>query len=98
MAKKGEGGGTVENVDENIDGDTYCEQTPIIDTENDDQNNESETDHNDKLKRVMVNPAYAEDGLLFNCWIENEILYGYEYGSGKQKKVPMDAVWDEVER
>ena len=84
---QGEGGGIFENVDENIDPDDYCEQSHII---------ENDKDHNDKLKRVMVNPAYARDGLLFNCRIDGDFIYGFENGSDLEKKVPMNAVWEEV--
>ena len=31
--KKGEGGGTIANVDENIDPDSYCEQSQVIDND-----------------------------------------------------------------
>lgn len=91
------GGGIFENVDENIDHDNYCEQSHIIENDNDNQNNESETDHNDKLKRVMVNPAYARDGLLFNCRIDGDSIYGFEKGCDIEKKVPLNAVWEEVQ-
>jgi KaiC/GvpD/RAD55 family RecA-like ATPase len=82
------GGGIVENVDENIEPDDYCEQSHII---------ENDKDHNDKLKRVMVNPAYARDGLLFNCRIDGDSIYGFEKGCDLEKKVPMNAVWEEIQ-